>query len=197
MVLTTKKFSRATVRRAALALCASASLVAGCAASKSEGGASPTASRRPPAQSPQSAQPSPPTPKPKPVTADDLRQLRWIEGAWRGTGDVEKPFYERYRFENDSTLSVESFDDESLSKATETTRFELRGGEFGNPGEGARWAATALDANSVTFEPVAKARNSFRWQRESADSWTATLDYPAQGEKPASRRVYHMERIGK
>ncbi|MCA1817840.1 MAG: hypothetical protein LC746_15875 [Acidobacteria bacterium] len=108
-----------------------------------------------------------------------------------------KPFFERYRFENDSTLAVESFDDERPGKATETTRFELRDGEFGNSGEGARWVAAALDANSVTFEPVAKARNSFRWQRESADSWTATLDYPAQGEKPASRRVYHMERMGK
>ena len=30
-------------------------------------------------------------------TTADLQKLRWIEGTWRGTGDVDKPFFERYR----------------------------------------------------------------------------------------------------
>src|ERR1700755_1314463 len=53
----------------------------------------------------------PPAATPARIGAAELAKLRWIEGAWRGTGDVEKPFYERYRFENDSTLAVESFPD--------------------------------------------------------------------------------------
>jgi hypothetical protein len=133
--------------------------------------------------------------KPKILTPDDLKKLRWIEGAWRGTGDVEEPFFERYRFENETTLAVESFKDQTLSKADDVTKFELIGGVFGNRGDGPRWATTESDDNSITFSPVAKARNTFRWQRESADVWKAVLDYPASGDKPARRRVYRMERL--
>jgi hypothetical protein len=133
--------------------------------------------------------------QPKRVTASDLKKLRWIEGAWRGTGDVEEPFFERYRFENETTLAVESFKDQTLSKADDVTKFELIDGVFGNRGEGSRWAATELDDNSITFSPVAKARNTFRWQRESANVWKAVIDYPASDGKPARQRVYRMERL--
>lgn len=133
-------------------------------------------------------------PKPKPITPADLSKLRWIEGTWRGTGDVEAPFYERYRFENETTLVVESFDDEKVDKVTDVTRFELKDGQFGNYGEGARWVATQLENNSVTFEPVTRARNSFRWQKESENLWKAILDWPAADSKPARQRVYKMER---
>jgi hypothetical protein len=133
-------------------------------------------------------------PQPKKLTTADLAQLRWLEGSWRGTGDVEQPFFERYYFENDSTLAVEGFEDETLSKVTDVTRFELKDGQFGNRGEGSRWVVTQLTAQSVTFEPVVKARNSFRWERESQDVWRAVLDWPATANAPARRRVYKMER---
>jgi hypothetical protein len=134
-------------------------------------------------------------PQPKRLTPADLAKLRWIEGAWRGTGDIEKPFYERYHFEDESTLVVEGFTDETLGKVTEITRFVLKDGSFGNSGEGSLWVATELGDDSVTFEPLARARNSFRWQRESTNTWKATLDWPAAGNNPARRRVYLMERL--
>jgi hypothetical protein len=135
-----------------------------------------------------------PTPAPKRITANDLQKLRWIEGSWRGTGKDQPPFFERYRFESDSVLAVDSFDDEKLSKVTDTTRFELKEGEFGGGGEGSRYVATALDDNSITFDPVLKARNSFTWKRESKDAWTAILKWPATKDKPAGERIYNMER---
>lgn len=128
-------------------------------------------------------------------TASDLKKLRWIEGTWRGIGDVDKPFFERYHFENESTLVVESFSYETLSKVNEVTRFELRDGKFGNLGEGARWAATRIDDGSITFEPVARARNSFRWMRQSKDIWNAILIWPATENSPAKQRIYQMERF--
>ena len=134
------------------------------------------------------------TPPPAAITPADLAKLRWIEGSWRGTGDVEAPFYERYRFENDTTLAVDSFDDEKFSKVTETSRFELKDGRFGNGGEGARWVATVLDDNGITFEPVAKARNSFRWQKETPDVWKAILKWPQTDKAAARERIYKMER---
>jgi hypothetical protein len=131
------------------------------------------------------------TPKPKLITTADLQKLRWIEGSWRGTGVDQAPFFERYRFENETTLAVDTLEGE---KVTDTTRFELKDGEFGGGSEGSRYVATALDEKSITFAPVTKARNSFRWQRETADSWKAVLNWPAANGKPAGERVYNMER---
>jgi hypothetical protein len=135
-----------------------------------------------------------PSPAATLITPAELAKLRWIEGSWRGTGDVDVPFYERYRFENESTLLVDSFPDEKLTKVDDTTRFELKDGQFGNAGEGSRWIATAIDDNSINFEPVSKARNSFSWKRESPDLWKAVLNWPATGNSPAKERVYRMER---
>jgi hypothetical protein len=131
----------------------------------------------------------------KKFTAADIQKLRWIEGSWRGTGVNQPPFFERYRFESDSVLAIDSFDDEKLTKVTDTTRYELKDGEFGGGNEGSRYVATAIDANSISFEPRVKARNSFVWRRETKDSWTAILRWPANKDKPAGERTYNMERI--
>jgi hypothetical protein len=73
--------------------------------------------------------------------------------------------------------------------------YELKDGEFGGGNEGSRYVATAIDDNSISFEPRAKARNSFVWKRETKDSWTAILRWPANNNKPAGERIYNMERI--
>lgn len=130
----------------------------------------------------------------KNLTAADLKKLRWIEGTWRGTGINQPPFFERYRFESDTVLAIDGFDDEKLTKATDTTRYELKDGEFGGGSDGARYAATAIDDNSISFVPVVKARNSFIWKRETKDSWTAILRWPAANDKPAGERIYNLER---
>jgi hypothetical protein len=184
---------RAVVTTSVLVMISAAIFGVGCAAGTRTGANAVAPSS--PQQQQQPATPQPQASQPKRVTADELKKLRWIEGAWRGTGDVEEPFFERYRFESETTLAVESFKDQTLGKADDVTRFELRDGVFGNWGEGARWAATELGEGSVTFSPVAKARNTFRWQRESADVWKAVLDYPASEGKPARQRVYRMERL--
>ncbi len=74
------------------------------------------------AQSP--AAPTANSPTPQRIAVGDLAKLRWIEGTWRGTGDIDKPFYERYFFENDLTLVVEGVADETASKVTDVTRFD-------------------------------------------------------------------------
>ena len=132
-------------------------------------------------------------PQPKTIAAADLTKLRWIEGSWRGTGDIDKPFYERYKFENDTTLVVESFADEKFDKATDVSRFELKDGRFGKTEGEAGSVATALDDSSITFSPLGKARNSFTWQRESADAWKAVLNWREADGTP-KERVYRIER---
>jgi len=130
-------------------------------------------------------------------TKEDLAKLRWIEGTWRGSGAEQPAFFERYRFEDENTLAVDSFPDEKLDKVDDTTRFVLKDGEFANGGgsDGARWSASVIDDQGITFEPLAKAKNTFRWERESPNTWKAILKWPAGDGKPERERIYKMERI--
>jgi hypothetical protein len=135
------------------------------------------------------------------LTARDLARLQWIVGDWRGTGvdgTSQAPFFERYRFADDSTLLVESFADSTWRAPTETTRWELHGGRLTNHGTGAQWIASRMDARSIEFAPLARARNSFRWarvgDRGKATEWRATISWTdASGTR--QRRVYRMERV--
>jgi hypothetical protein len=131
------------------------------------------------------------TPAPKKFTAADVAKLRWLEGTWRGSGVDQAPFFERYRFENETTLAVDGFPDEKLEKVDDTSRFELKDGQFGS----AFYAASSIDDTTVDFVPTAKAKNSFRWERVSDNSWKAILEWPAEAGKPARQRIYNMERF--
>ena len=128
------------------------------------------------------------------ITPADFRKLRWIEGNWRGSGVGQAPFYERYRFVDDSTLVVDAFPDSTLATVSESTRFELRDGMLGNAGA-VRWVASRLDDRAVDFIPVAGAQNNFTWRFESPDRWTALLNWPASDTRPARDATYNMERI--
>jgi len=140
------------------------------------------------------ASPAPtPAPVPKDIVAADLKQLRWIEGSWRGTGGGVPTFYERYHFENDSTLVVEGLADETLKTVDDVSRFELKDGHFGYNGGDTGSVAVALDGNGVTFAPLGKSKNFFRWQRESDNAWKAVLNWTDKNGAP-KERVYVMER---
>jgi hypothetical protein len=141
------------------------------------------------------AQSSPTSPSrvPKQITPADLAKLRWIEGTWRGTGGEVPPFYERYKFENESTLLVETLADESASKVTDESRFELKDGHFGSGTPESGSVATALDDNSISFAPLGKG-NFFRFQRESDKSWKAILNWTDKN-GVAKERIYQMERL--
>ena len=83
--------------------------------------------------------------------------------------------------------------DETSSKVTDVSRFELKDGHFGSGTNESGSVATALDDNSITFEPLGKSGNSFRFQRESDNSWTAILNWTDKTGVP-KERIYHMVR---
>jgi hypothetical protein len=134
------------------------------------------------------------TPKAHALTAKDLESLRWIEGSWRGSGGGVPPFFERYHFENPTTLVMESLEND---KVTGTGRYELRNGEFWTGSGTSGQVATAFDGKSITFEFVARQRGGYRWERVSDNAWRAVLMIQAASGRPASERVYQMERVGK
>jgi len=123
------------------------------------------------------------------ITPADLNKVKWITGDWRGM-DGDKPFFERYRVE-DAALVVDSFADETFFKPTDTTRYELRGGQLTN----GVYAASEITEDSITFIPVGNARNSFTFKKMTDAVWTATLSWPERPGKPAEQKVYRMERV--
>jgi len=131
-------------------------------------------------------------PAPARVTIADLARLRWIVGDWRGTGTNQAPFYERYRLEDDSTLVVESFADSTFARATDATRFALRGGRLG-PDE--RTAASRIGPNYVLFAPQRPGPNWYQFRYVNRDAWVAVLWYPATQARPERTVTYDMRRV--
>jgi hypothetical protein len=167
-----------------------AAAAAGAACSRGEGNNSTANSQT--AQSPQpSATPS------NQITEADVAKLKWLEGTWRGM-DGQKPFFERIRFEG-TTMVVETFTDETLSKVSDTARFELKDGEFGNTVGDQRSAASSITDNSVQFvpaspQPGAPAKgNTFRFERQADGTWLAILTTSAVPGRAAADKTYKME----
>ena len=126
-------------------------------------------------------------------TPDDIAKLKWLEGTWRGM-DGDKPFFERYRIEG-TTLVVEGLEDETLSKIKDTSRFELRNGEFGVFEDDGGSRASSISADSVQFVPAKPGKgNLFRFERQP-EGWRAVLEWPATADKPARQKIYNMEPV--
>jgi len=75
----------------------------------------------------------------------------------------------------------------------DVSRFELKDGHFGYNSGDTGSVAVALDDNGVTFAPLGKSTNFFRWQRESENVWKAVLNWTDKHGAP-KERVYVMER---
>lgn len=133
------------------------------------------------------AQQSPPK-----VTVAQWKQLRWFQGAWRGSGGSYAAFYEEYRALDDSTIQMRAFSDSGFRKATDSSRIELRGGMVSKRGDRSRYQAAVVTPDRITFLPVGATTGGFTFSRVTADQWTATL-HPA---KPGgSETVYVMRRL--
>lgn len=132
--------------------------------------------------------------KPRVLTPADLQKLQWIVGSWKGTGGGVPTFYERYRFENPTTLIVDTLEND---KVKDTSRFELRNGEFGSSANGSSSVATAFDGTSITFANVGRAGSGWKWERVSENQWRAVIFWPASASRAAGERVYTLDRIGK
>ena len=116
---------------------------------------------------------------------DDFSRLRWIEGRWRGNSpDGKSPFYEEYRFINDSTIAKYAFPDSTFGKASDSSRVQLRGGLIRDEGLKASWQVTRLDSTGADFAPDRGATNYFTWSPLSPTSWSATLRWTDKDGRP-------------
>lgn len=125
----------------------------------------------------------------------DFARLKWLEGTWKGTAPNEAPFFERYRFANDSTIEITYFADSALTRTTGTGRVYLSVGRIFHTFGPGRWAATHVDDGGAYFVPQTNAHNTFAWSVQSPDAWTATVRMGLSGHDRVT--VYEMRRIGK
>lgn len=126
------------------------------------------------------------------VSASEFRELRRLDGTWRGRMPDGKSFYERYSLVNDSTFAIASFRDSTLASPTDIGRVALRGGAvYREEATGERLRATRLDASGITFGTRAR---GFTWAPRAADAWTATI-HRVDGSGAVRDIVYPLERF--
>ena len=115
----------------------------------------------------------------------DFSRLRWIEGRWRGsTPDGKNPFYEEYRFRDDSTIAKYGFPDSTFAKASDSSQIKLRGGVVRDESLTSSYQATRLDSAGADFAPDRGATNFFTWTPVSPTSWSATLRWTDKQGRP-------------
>jgi hypothetical protein len=123
----------------------------------------------------------------------DLKKLQWIVGRWRGAAQGQTPFYEQYRFANDSTLEITYFSDSSFAKASGKGRVYLTVGRVYHATGPSLWGASRIDESGVFFTPEKNANNSVSWMIKGPDTWIATLRSSATGQEQVT--IYEMRRI--
>jgi hypothetical protein len=106
--------------------------------------------------------------------------------------DGDKPFYERYKIEQNAMV-VEGLKEDG-STNDDTTRFELKNGEFGTTEGENRSGASEITDTYIQFVPAVGSKgNNFRFERQSDGTWIALLEWPATADKPARQKMYKME----
>ena len=126
------------------------------------------------------------------VTLVRFQQLRWLSGAWRGSGGAYPAFFEEYRVLNDSTIVMRSFPDSTFTRASDSSSIEWRNGVVYNRSARSASIAIELSGTSVHFVREGAARGGFTFNRQSADQWTATLHASTPG---GSETLYVMRRM--
>ena len=132
------------------------------------------------------------TATPASVTLEQFKRLRWLAGAWQGSGGAYPVFFEDYRVIDDSTLKMRSFSDAALSKVRDSASIELRNGVLTHRHPGRASVAVAVSGSTVHFVPEGGTGGGFTFNRQSVDLWTSTLHASAPG---GHETVYLMRRL--
>ncbi|HSA55348.1 MAG TPA: hypothetical protein VLE53_06565 [Gemmatimonadaceae bacterium] len=127
------------------------------------------------------------------VTAEQFQGLRWLEGRWRGAEPGGAPFFESYRFVDDSTIQSYTYADSSFTAASDSGLIRLRGDSVTSGWPVPRYVVTAIATDSVYFAALPGAANDFTWRFVETGHWTARLTWDSAG--VARERIYEMRAI--
>ena len=105
---------------------------------------------------------------------DDLKKIKWIEGKWKGLYEG-KPFYEIYRFLNDSTLESLSYEwDGKDSSKTSRSYVHFKDGAY-YLGEKQNYKVISITENEIKMLPNVEANNDILWKYRDSTGWDAIL----------------------
>jgi hypothetical protein len=127
-------------------------------------------------------------------TVADIAKIKWLEGSYRGTGG-QKPFFNRYHF-NGTTLNIESYNDEAMTKKVDSAVYELKDGMFANPSGKDRFAASEITDDHVQFVTITEKYAILRMERQGDGSVTATFETTGPDGNP-NRQTFTLERLKK
>lgn len=126
------------------------------------------------------------------ISHAQFRSFRWIVGRWHGVGFGRLrgvgSFYEEYVLVNDSTIYMRMYADSTFTSATDSTRFELRGGRLtATPARGTAQFVTRFSGDSVQWS----GRGTL-YVRITSDSWRAVFQASRNGGEQA---YYELRRM--
>ncbi len=105
---------------------------------------------------------------------EDLKKIKWIEGKWKGLLKGE-PFYEIYRFVNDSTLESIGYEwDGKDSSKTSFTYLYFKDGAYWL-GDKQNWKVISITENEIKMLPNVEANNDILWKYRDSTGWDAIL----------------------
>jgi hypothetical protein len=117
---------------------------------------------------------------------DDLRKIKWIEGKWKGLYNG-KPFYEIYRFVNDSTLESTGYEwDGKDSSKTTKSYLHFKDGAY-YLGEKQNYKVVSITEGEINMLPNVEANNEVLWKYRDSTGWDAIL----KGKKETN--TYNMQ----
>lgn len=130
----------------------------------------------------------------KGVTAADIAKVKWLEGSWRGKG-AAKPFFNKYHFSG-TTLDVESFDDEAMTKKVDSAHYVLQDGMFQTPEGKDRFAASEITDDYIQFVTLTGTSAAFRMEKVGDGTLKATVEMTGADGNP-NRASYILEPLKK
>ena len=122
----------------------------------------------------------------------DFKKLAWLQGEWEGAATGEAPFYEQYKFLNDSTLALLSYKDSSFTGVPDTGWIVLQQNTIIHRSGKALWKLTSLSEKELVFAPV-NVKRGFVWRKENNDQWSAILEM-VNKEGVVSTKIYELKR---
>ena len=109
----------------------------------------------------------------------DIQKLKWLEGSWKGMAN-DKPFYEAWRFFNDSVLvnfAIEIQNGDTIIK--ESSALILSGGQVSLGQPPTQWKASRITQNEIVLKnDTLKFSNVIIWLHTKEDHWFTVLEHP-------------------
>ena len=108
---------------------------------------------------------------PPDISLEEFKQMEWLTGHWE-TDVPGQGFYQDFRFSNDSTLEVRSYQLNGKDTSNVTLSQVYWKNRHLYMGVNGEWVVVQMTNTSVHFDPVRPDWNTIEWRQDGKDEWT-------------------------